>query len=361
MGALGLLGLLVLFGQLATAGGALFTNGLAPLQGVTPPPALGLSAQECGLCHGRTYAQWAASRHARAWTNAVFRASYRLSPERWCVYCHAPLPEQASLIADAPWPIVPAPLVAEGVNCAACHVRGGRILTPRPPSAAASAAHPMQHEPSLASAGFCGGCHQFNWPHDAPPLRYTAEPMQDTLAEWQRSAPGRAGTSCQQCHMPSGNHMFPGGHDRALMQKTVSAEVARSGRDEVRITLHASGAGHSVPTGDPFRRLCVELCTEPGCARPLRRVLFFRRFGRTAGRLALELDRTVPPPQQGPRADVVSRQTEVPEAARYFRVLYQFAAPGTEPLLRGEDLQIELVRGVIMPESGAPPRAPAPS
>ncbi|MFO0577497.1 MAG: hypothetical protein U1A78_26130 [Polyangia bacterium] len=86
-----------------------------------------------------------------------------------------------------------------------------------------------------------------------------------------------------------------------VMQKTVSAEVARSGPDEVLITLRASGAGHRVPTGDPFRRLCVELCTEPGCSRPLRRVLFLRRFGRTAGRFALEQDRTVPPPQTGTR------------------------------------------------------------
>lgn len=328
---------------------ALFDNGLAALSDVTPPPAIGtLFAAGGGTCHARIYEQWVRSRHGRSFTNSVFRASYHMTPEPWCVYCHAPLPEQAAAILSSPGLNVGAPLVGEGVNCAVCHVRKGTILSARPPSPAATAAHPMRHEPLLASAEFCGGCHQFNWPHDDAPLRYTTEPMQDTLSEWSKSAAARSGQGCQQCHMPSGSHNFLGGHDAELMRRTVYGRVTRLPNGQVMVTLRAMAAGHRVPTGDPFRRLCVELCEETTCEHPLRRILFWRHFAKKEDRFALDHDLAIPAPQNEQPAERSIAVRGLPASARFYRVLYQFAAPGTEGLLRREDRQIELGRGAIL-------------
>ncbi len=339
----GLLSVLVL------GAAALFSNGLAPLSDVTAPPAIGtLSATDCGTCHARIYEQWASSRHRHSFTNSVFRASYHRSPEPWCVYCHAPLPEQAAAILGTQRPSIETSLVGEGVNCAVCHVRGGEILSVRAPTLAGTAAHPMRHEPLLASAEFCGGCHQFNWPHDDAPLRYTTEPMQDTLSEWRNSISARSGKNCQQCHMPTGSHNFLGGHDAALVRRTVNARVARLPSGQIRVTLRATAAGHRVPTGDPFRRLCVELCQEPVCTQPTQRILFWRVFAKSGDRFVLDYDLAIPPPQNEQPAQQSITVRGLPASVRFYRVLYQFAAPGTESLLRRQDRQVELVHGAIL-------------
>ena len=76
----------------------------------------------------------------------------------------------------------------DGVSCGICHVRAEHVLgAGRSPSAP----HPMMAVRAMSSSRFCAGCHQFNFPGDTGRggARFdTAEPMQDTYAEWLDSA-----------------------------------------------------------------------------------------------------------------------------------------------------------------------------
>jgi hypothetical protein len=286
----------------------LFDGATKPLTGVVPPPGLTVSARSCEPCHAEVVAQWQKSAHADAFTNSLFRASFRHERRAWCVSCHAPLPEQAA-----------GQLRDEGVGCAACHIRGGAILAARPATAEAEKAHPIVVEPRLLQAGFCGGCHQFNWPITTEPLRYGPHPMQNTLAEWQKSGSSQA---CVDCHM-AGGHRMPGGHDAGWVLGALDVSVEARDRKQVRVRLRSHDVGHSVPTGDPFRRLVVQLCTSPSCAPPLREIFVGRRFdanhdGRLVG------DTTV--------LAGSSRQLDIPapEGALFWRLVYRYAAIGTE-------------------------------
>ncbi|HZS37418.1 MAG TPA: multiheme c-type cytochrome [Polyangia bacterium] len=308
---------------------ALFSGGRGPLEHVVPPPSVpSLRASACGECHAAIFDAWRGSRHAQAWSNRLFAVSFKREPMRWCVSCHAPL---GSALAD------------EGVSCAACHVRGGRVLGARPASARALRAHPVRVEPALARAEFCGGCHQFNFPSAAPPFHYRDEPMQDTLAEWRGSRAAREGRTCQACHLDG--HRFPGGHDRALVGRAVSLAVERRGA-HVLLTARADGAAHRVPTGDPFRRLRVELCAEPRCDEPLARPIFARVFRPDGDSWTLDADRTIPVAAAGATAErTVDVPLPAPPPILYWRLIYAYAAPSTEPDLDGDDLEIELSRG----------------
>lgn len=170
--------------------------------------------------------------------------------------------------------------------------------------------------------------------------------MQDTLEEWRR-APGAK--SCQGCHMDRGSHRFPGGHDQALLRATVSATVRQLGDGRLRAELRATSAGHRVPTGDPFRRLTIELCEEPSCAAPLAGLLFGRAFRKTAESWALARDTAIPPPAGGTEARRALDLTPEPgPPARYWRLLYGYAAPSSEKDLSGDDVAVEVLRGSVM-------------
>jgi hypothetical protein len=100
----------------------------------------------------------------------------------------------------------------------------------------------------------CGHCHQFYAPED----RYANIPMQDTVREWRRSGTTK---SCVECHFPRGDHLSTGGHDLLLLRKTLS--VRWSQRCAV---VEATGAGHAVPTGDPFHFLRLSVCADAACS-----------------------------------------------------------------------------------------------
>ena len=329
-----------------------FEQARRPLQHVRAPAQIpSLSATACRPCHEKQYVTWRASRHAESFTNRIFAASFRREPLRWCVYCHAPLPAQAQALQGVT--LVPTsvdPLVAEGINCAVCHVRDGAILGAQPPSAAAQRAHPVRQAKELAQSTFCAGCHQFNFPRSGLPIRYTDEPMQDTFAEWRRAPHS---PSCQQCHMKQGEHSFPGGHDVPLLRETISASLLRLPSGQLQVTLTARNAGHRVPTGDPFRRLVLKLYRERNQAEPLHRYSFGRQFRRPPGGAAdawtLVQDTSIPPPQDGQNASrVIALPTDPTEpAATYFRLSYSYPAPSSLPDLTGEDIAVELQHGAI--------------
>jgi len=90
---------------------------------------------------------------------------WRSDPDtaRLCLTCHAPLAEQAPGSAN-----YEARLAADGIVCAACHVRNHQRFGPprRDGSTANSTAGPLPHDgavrtPAFRASEFCAACHQF--------------------------------------------------------------------------------------------------------------------------------------------------------------------------------------------------------
>lgn len=180
-----------------------------------------IAAASCVECHAEIGAQWRSSGHATAFDDPVFAAEYEPAPSAFCDGCHAPA------LAG----------VHDGVDCASCHGA----------SAAASG-------PSGAEA--CATCHQFAFEPDHP-VYDPADPMQDTVHEWQQSGTKR---TCVDCHMPRRDgvrsHRFVGAGDPSLVASALDITATREG-SSIRIVLDADAAGHAVPTGDMYRRLRV--------------------------------------------------------------------------------------------------------
>jgi hypothetical protein len=329
----------------------LFEQGLRPLRDVTAPPQVdSLSARACATCHEAEAAQWATSRHASAFTNDLFHASFGKDRQGWCVNCHAPLPEQRRP-ALAPREGTDTSLLEEGVTCAACHLRGDEVLSARVPSPQAVHAHPVRHEPRLATAEACTGCHQFNVPHaDRRHFRYSEVPMQDTGAEWATSRAAAKGLTCQGCHMGASGHRFPGAHTpgyvAGALTVTFQVEPGRALVAEVR----SQGAGHRVPTGDPFRRLRLRLCRDEACAAPLATRFLSRTFQWTREGVLAGEDTTVPV-ETATTAPV--RRLEFPLArlpragVLHWRLDYLLAEPELEGRLPPEVLRLDVHRGTV--------------
>jgi hypothetical protein len=323
-----------------------------PLWASPSPP----TSRACAGCHAEIYAEWQGSRHAGAHAARSFLAAFRREPQPWCLSCHAPLPAAQAALQDVPRRTELAALqdrlaatpASEGVGCILCHARNGRILSPRPPSAAAQAAHPMQLEPALGTPEFCAGCHQVNWPRQLRPLAYSAVPMLDTLAEFR--AAGAPSGRCQSCHMRAGAHDFAGGHDPALWRRTLTARAVRLAPDRVRIDLCATGAGHRVPTGDPFHRLQLDLCADAACELPLASHTLGRVFTQSHGEQRLLRDTRLPAPAPGQRAVVqhvmLALPPDSPQALR-LRVSYLYVAPSTESDLEPGEIASVLFESAV--------------
>lgn len=232
--------------------------------GALPKKIASLSADECAACHPADHKDWQESVHGRAYTNELFQDSLDIEPAVWCVNCHAPLAEQALppvkgqiRIADrnpVENPKIKA-LRAEGINCAACHIRDGKIYTNHSEGAAKGEPyHPMKYDPYLGSAGFCRGCHQFNFPYFAADkvVEYGPSPMQNTYNEWRASPVSWIGISCNDCHGSRANHKVYGPHTPGWLEKKISLEAFRTD-DCVTAILTLRGIPHSFPTGDLFR------------------------------------------------------------------------------------------------------------
>ncbi len=362
LAALGLLGLLA--SRPGAAGGRpehpdwlQLDEGRAPLDvGVEPAPR----AADCLDCHEDRHAEWSESRHRQAWTNQVFREGFAAEPARRCVHCHAPLAEQARRLEPVVrrvgrhrgLPPLPPPEdpVAEGVGCAACHVRDGVILAAR---ASGLAPHAVRVEPRLAEDLPCAGCHEFHFhEHRDGRLVILDEPIQTTWSEWRAYRAGGGEGSCVSCHLPGGDHRMPGAHDEAGLRAAIEA---RAGDGALELT--SRGVGHRLPSGDLFRHLIVE--TRVGPRAPWR---VETRLGR---RFALERDprtgravkRKV---EDSSLAPGETRRIALPADARQWRLRYAYASP--EHLAEtGEapHLWVELGRGALRSRADRPPRTVA--
>ena len=236
-----------------------------------PEEAPFLSARACQSCHAQTVAEWEKSRHAQAWTNPLFQEGYIAEPDPTCVYCHAPHkeqwkeiqknqawvesmhPEKGSLLHH-PFKY-PEPKAEEGITCATCHVRSGRMIASEEKP---HAAHPITVDPRLKTSVFCKDCHDFPiFERDDGVLHVSSTKMQTTYQEWQEWNEEGGGKECQSCHMPNGNHEFHGGNHRTFLHSSIKIELQKVG-DKAQFTIRSHDVGHHLPTGDLFRHLTLD-------------------------------------------------------------------------------------------------------
>lgn len=205
-----------------------------------------LASSSCAACHPQQFADWSRSRHALAMGPGIWAQMLESEPGGDCVRCHAPLTEQAK----------DSYLLADGISCAACHVRAGRTFGPVPTpgtllplvSGIQSAHGPVETRSFFEQPEFCAGCHHF--PAGTAPM-VAGTTLQNTNEEWRNSRAAREGRTCQTCHMPDRRHLFRGIHDpetvRRAVRWTFESDPRRSDI-KARMTLTNAGAGHYLPT-----------------------------------------------------------------------------------------------------------------
>ncbi len=238
--------------------------GPLPASPYPPIPIDSLSATSCGPCHPSQYKLWSESRMGQASTEPVFLADWEHEGRNvLCLSCHAPLLEQHQRLPVGLWSVRPLwvmtqdneafqeGLADEGVTCVVCHLRDEPVIVG--PNGAGSV-HPTRRDPDFRGPKRCVRCHQV----ERPPLSNLDRPLADTHREWDawRSVTGREDT-CVDCHMPDGDHSFPGAYDAELLRGGLDIQVRRQG-DVTEVALH-NLAGHRFPSADPARALVVRV------------------------------------------------------------------------------------------------------
>jgi len=248
-----------------------------PMTVDTPRGLHSVSARECGQCHEEIYREWSGSMHAHAWTEPYFQVDYRYDgSQQICLNCHTPLVnQQENLVLGfkdqekfkpvlEPNPGFDPALRDEGVTCAVCHVRDGKIIGP---FATGRAPHPVEIDTEMSSGMKpCVRCHVASgerWD------TFYAIPACGTVTEIERNGQR---PDCIGCHMPAAvrpaatgmparkgrMHLFQGGHSPEWVKKALRVEY-RKEADRYVITLTNTGAAHAFPTGTPDRHLTLEL------------------------------------------------------------------------------------------------------
>ena len=273
--------------------GSIFEKALPVDIGSVVPGLANLSAQGCRGCHTEAHDGWATGPHGRAMSPRM-RNAVDQSAISACATCHLPLVNQHDELPS--WSRSDAPgvrnqawdgtLRTEGVTCAACHVRDGRVLVATEAAAREAAPHPMAFAEELSDERACAACHQLTWPG-------ADRPLYDTVGEWSRSAWKSAGVQCKDCHFrglgPHGERPSPARAWSLVVRPDRRRIVRGTGALEVDLTLQNTGAGHTMPTGSPFRsyQLTAKI-TRPGEEEAL------DRFGELVVGLARTLSREPP-------------------------------------------------------------------
>ena len=306
-------------------------------------------------CHYAAHDAWKGTPHAEAWAAPTFQAAVaRVGGSTACTGCHLPLTNQHGQLAagyiegDITRPDMqpneswdPA-LMSEGVTCAACHVRDGKVLGTRSVEAPS---HPVVASDELGSSKMCATCHQLTWPE-------ADRPFYDTYGEWSSSAYADAGVRCQDCHMPlepgpatatrfaaQPHHGFEADLARALsvLIDLDGPEIQRGESFPVSVRLQNTGAGHAVPTGSPFKTYRVTLDLVDADDKPLVDAHILD-LGRVVGEEAPWP--TLSDNRIGPGAEVtidatfeVSQKTRSPTAALRLRINAWSARTSPTPCL----------------------------
>lgn len=248
-------------------------------------------SSSCKTCHTKIHEEWQNSFHARSIVQSLgslraFVAS--LEKERKipvdktqmlkCLDCHAPMINDASegVIQEIVGLIKSAAdekeegrkkaardkLSTLSVNCTGCHTvkATANPMTPPDPKVlygpkGGTAPHPVQGQPVMQSSVFCSQCHALWYAKDGEYLYCT------TIFESHQNAyRGMGGTqSCQDCHMKSRGHTFPGAHNQALVKEGLTLAMEAVGYRHLAegkylpravVTVDVGNqAGHRIPDG----------------------------------------------------------------------------------------------------------------
>lgn len=243
------------------------SGGTRPIDPGTTDDAL-LDATGCRQCHAAIVDEWSQSRHALAWTNGIFQREYAARPQAWCVNCHAPLTTQQQALAG--------PRAAQGVDCATCHVRGGKLVSKQRDKASP---HATIVDASFGSPAFCADCHQFTFPvldERGAATAMTKHPMQTTVSSFAAGPYGRERDGCMTCHGSRTNHAFAGAHDAGMREAAVEVTwCARGGA--LDIGVRNANAGHAIPTGDIHRHMYLRIWRS-SAPEAMFQAFFGRRF-----------------------------------------------------------------------------------
>lgn len=272
-----------------------------PVNTSSTPLILGkLSAKECAACHQEFYDEWQTTIHSQAWTEPYFQTDWKFdNSQHSCRLCHTPLdrqqPQKVLGYRDTDkWdpilednPDFDPKLQHEGVTCAACHYREGKIVGVLGNT---NAPHPVKKldDPNQV----CVRCHIVEGDRWDTFFRF---PPCGTVAEIKNSRSSRnkvrvkgdsgehlvsdnASLGCVGCHMPllkralvkggkvreTRQHLWRGGHDpkmvkNALTIKFDEQDSTNINKRQFSLTIENTGAAHYVPTGTPDRHLTVQL------------------------------------------------------------------------------------------------------
>jgi hypothetical protein len=245
-----------------------------PLRPQGPPPrgwsALEASLQpkDCGTCHPVQYGDWRTSVHAASMGPGVAGQLVEMTANDPaagfdCSPCHAPLAEQsatmrtrAGVVAN---PAHDGSLRGQGVVCAACHVRGRQRFGPPRRDGSLVSAIPrsrlphrgVTRTPAFLSSEFCRDCHQFR----PDGFALNGKLLQNTYEEWKAGPFARAGTQCQDCHMPDRRHLWRGIHDETMVRSGLEITLAPdvpalvAGQDfTLTLEVKSVRVGHAFPT-----------------------------------------------------------------------------------------------------------------
>jgi hypothetical protein len=246
------------------------------------------ASAECGKCHKDIYDAWKNSLHSQAASNPVFWTSYlkvyyqddRFA-QQTCLNCHAPL---ARLLGD---PRLAREPTREGVNCDFCHsvsaVRAAGngfefeqsfgVLKQGPLKNVVSPVHQTRFNPLYQESRICAVCHEYE---NADGLK-----LLETFGEWERGPYAREGIHCQNCHMRKvsgkivreeilripenevSSHDIAGGHSLSQRENSLRIDIksVRRNRQKVEVTVDIAnvGAGHSIPTGLPSKKIVLRV------------------------------------------------------------------------------------------------------
>jgi hypothetical protein len=263
-----------------------------PMKVEVPEGLESLSAEECGGCHEAIYEEWSQSMHAKAWIDPYYQVDYVFDgSQQICLNCHIPLEnQQQNLVIGVkdeemfkpilePNPYFDAALRDEGVTCAVCHVREGRIVGTFETE---DAPHAVTFDPEMSSGiRYCEQCHVVSG--ERWDTFYRIPPC-GTVAEIRK---GSQEIDCVGCHMPEvirpaadgmhdrkvGRHFFRGGHHPETVKGSLRVETKRKNEKDRSIfafTLTNVGAAHFLPTGTPDRHLTLELSLLGGDGKALK-------------------------------------------------------------------------------------------
>lgn len=250
----------------------------------------------CGAsCHADFYQQWKQGMMSQAFTHHWDEIEYfelavphaEKDPvvaevKAGCNGCHSPL---AFASGDIP-PKRPEfkTRANEGVSCDVCHSISGfkgdvpynfnYILNPGTTKygtrgTGESPEHKIQKNDFLATAEFCGTCHNEKSPYGVW--------VKSTHLEWKEGPYSKQGVQCQTCHMPPaegytaamGNkypdakqHLFHGAHDPGKVQGTIELRIhpdlneAEPGETvKFTVALFNAKTGHKFPSGSVEDRI----------------------------------------------------------------------------------------------------------